>query len=209
MGKPKISVIIPAYNEEKTIGIVLRKLIENMPKDYEYEIIVVDDGSMDNTAEVVNKISQKTRKVILVKHQSNRGYGEALKSGFNTAKGDIIVTLDADGQHDPRKISENINPIIENEADLVIGSRFLGQFDKGTISLGRKIKLKFLSLLTYILCKKTLTDVTSNYRAYRRKIIEDLEIENKGLGASFEIIFKLTKKGLRIKEVPIIYKKKL
>ena len=118
---PIISVIIPIYNEERSI----RGVVDRIPNHHQYEILLVDDGSTDNSLENVKVI--RNRHIKIVKHNSNKGYGAAILTGIASAKGDIIVTMDSDGQHNPEEIPKLIKPIINKQADIVIGSRYLGK----------------------------------------------------------------------------------
>jgi len=118
---PLISIIIPLFNEENTI----KDVIERIPNHQQYEIILVDDGSTDNSIKKVQEI--KDREIKIVTHPKNKGYGEAVLSGFKHATGDILVTLDSDGQHNPEELPNLIKPIINKKADITIGSRYLGK----------------------------------------------------------------------------------
>ncbi|MEM3713493.1 MAG: glycosyltransferase family 2 protein [Candidatus Aenigmatarchaeota archaeon] len=196
--KANIIACIPAYNEEKTIAKVILQ-----SKKYVNKIIVCDDGSNDFTAEIAENLG-----AIVLKHQKNMGKGTALKTLLQYAKQlkpDIIVTLDADGQHDPNEIPKLIKPIIEEKADFVIGSRY-ETGSKTEIPLYRRIGLKIVNWLSG---KKRVKDTQSGFRAYPLKTIDlMLECESKGYGIEAEQLALAIKNKLKIIEVPILIKYK-
>ena len=192
--KPRIIACIPAYNEEKTIAKIVI-----LTQKYADKVIVVDDGSTDMTAEIAQKLG-----AIVLKHNKNMGKGAALKTALQKAKQlnpDIIITLDADGQHNPNEIPKLIKPILEGKADIVIGSRFL---QKTNIPTYRKIGLKIIELLHKPIIKG-ITDTQSGFRAYTQKAAETLaeELTAKGYATETEQIYIAQKHGLKIAEVPI------
>ncbi|ANF22632.1 glycosyltransferase family 2 protein [Thermococcus piezophilus] len=190
----KILIIIPAYNEELTIGSVVA-----LAKKYG-EVLVVDDGSKDRTHEIAKKAG-----ATVLRHETNRGKGNALRTGFEyaLAKGyDAVVCIDADGQHDPDKIPLVLEPIMKGEADLVIGSRYLNGAHKN-IPFYRRIGLGVLNLTTNMASEVKVTDSQSGFRALNRKALESLSLNFSGYNVESEMIAELSEKGLRIKEVPI------
>ncbi len=191
----KIVVGIPAFNEEKNIAKIIIKL-QSITKD----IIVCNDGSEDFTAEIAEKLG-----VILVNHPKNLGYGASIRSIFLKAKEmdfDVLVTFDADGQHRIEDIKSIIEPIEKNEAEIVIGSRFLGK--KSDIPNYRKIGIKAITSLTNASTGKTITDSQSGFRAYSKNVIMDITPSEFGMGVSTEILIKSSKSGFKISEVPIV-----
>jgi len=193
--KPKIVAGIPAYNEEKYIAKVVLKTMRHVD-----EVIVVDDGSKDMTAEIAEKLG-----ATVVRHPENRGYGAALATIFNEARkrnADILVILDADDQHDPDEIPKLVEPIIRGEADIVVGSRFRGKTNQ---PLWRRIGVKIITWLT----KKAhnlphdITDAQSGYRAYNNKTIQLIQPQDTDMGASIDILAQAAQHKLRIKEVPV------
>ena len=189
-----ITIGIPAFNEEKNIGkiIIMLKKITN-------DIIVCDDGSSDLTREIAEGLGAK-----VISHTRNMGYGEAIKSIFNEAKkkeSDILVTFDADGQHRPEDIMSLTKPIIDQEAEVVIGSRFLK--NETTMPKYRKIGVKVLTKVTNMSIKENLTDSQSGLRAYQKKVLENIVLTDSGMGISTEILIKSHQKEFRIVEVPI------
>ena len=189
-----ITIGIPAFNEEKNIGkvIVTLKKITN-------DIIVCDDGSNDLTKEIAEGLGAK-----VISHTKNMGYGEAIKSIFNEAKkkeADILVTFDADGQHRPEDIKRVTKPIIDQEAEVVIGSRFLK--NETNMPKYRKIGVKVLTKVTNMSIKENLTDSQSGLRAYQKKVLQNISLTDSGMGISTEILIKSHQKEFRIVEVPI------
>ena len=191
----KIFCIIPAYNEEKTISKVIKEV-----KNYIENIIIVDDGSSDNTHELAKK-----ENVTVLKHIINRGQGASLQTGNDYAlinNADIIVHFDADGQFSPKEIKDIINPLIRRDADIVFGSRFLGK--KSNMPKFKKyLIIPLAHLFNKIIIGKTLSDPQSGFRALSKKAAKKIKIENDGMAHCSEIIHKSFKNKLNIKEVPI------
>lgn len=191
----KIFVVIAAYNEQKKIAAVLKDL-----KSYGYNhIIVVDDGSKDKTADIA-----KREGAILLQHIINRGQGAALKTGIETAlreKADIIITFDADGQHQASDLKNLTNPIIKGEADIALGSRFLKK-NKDT-PLIRKLFLKGGAFIIYLMYGVRLTDSHNGLRALSRKAAEKIDLKSNGMEHASEIIDEIKRKELRYKEIPV------
>ena len=190
----KITIGIPAYNEEKNIASIITKL-----KKITDSIIVCDDGSSDMTAEISKNLG-----ATVISHKKNMGYGVAINSIFQKAKElniDLLVTFDADGQHRVEDIQKVIEPIKNNVADLVIGSRFLDK--KSNVPNYRKIGIKVITKITNASIKKKLTDSQSGFRAYNKQVLSQISPSDIGMGISTEILIKSSSKGLRIMEVPV------
>jgi len=190
----KITIGIPAYNEEKNIASIIIKL-----KKITNSIIVCDDGSSDMTSEISKNLG-----VVVISHKKNMGYGAAINSIFQKSKemkSDLLVTFDADGQHRVEDIEKVIDPIKNNDADLVIGSRFLDE--KSNIPNYRKIGIKVITQVTNASIKKKLTDSQSGFRAYNQRVLSQISPSDMGMGISTEILIKSSSKGLKIMEVPI------
>ena len=190
----KIIIGIPAFNEEKNIG----EIIANLKKKYDY-VLVCDDGSSDTTSKIASDMGAH-----VVKHSKNQGYGSAIKTIFNEAKKincDILVTFDADGQHQISEIDDILKPIIQNTADIVIGSRFLGETKH--LPKYRKFGIKTITGLTNVMTGSNISDSQSGFRAYSQKVIQEISPTESGMGISTEILIKATKKKMRITEIPI------
>jgi len=186
---------IPAYNEEKTIAKVI--LLAQKHVDV---VVVCDDGSQDMTADIAQRLGS-----IVVRHERNLGYGAAVQSLFEKARAlnaDLLLTLDADGQHDAKEIPKLIQPILENKADVVIGSRFL-QRSSG-MPLYRRFGVKVLTKMTNgSKGKGALTDAQCGFRAYNRKAIDGLVLGEDGMGVSAEVLLKARAQGLVVTEIPV------
>ena len=191
----KIIVGIPAFNEEKNIASIITKLGNIADK-----VIVCNDGSSDLTAKIAEKMGST-----VINHEKNIGYGGAIRSIFLKAKemdGDVLVTFDADGQHRIEDIQNVVNPIANQEADLVIGSRFLDESEK-EVPQYRKVGIKVITKITNASIKKQLTDSQSGFRAYSKKVVNELNPSELGMGISTEILIKASSKNFKISEVPI------
>jgi len=195
MNQMKLTIGIPAYNEEKNIASIITKL-----KKITDSIIVCDDGSSDLTGEIAQNLG-----VSCITHQKNLGYGAAIRSLFLRAKeldSDILITFDADGQHRIEDISSVVDPIKEKVADIVIGSRFLDKKSED-IPNYRKLGIKIITKVTNMSIKEKLTDSQSGFRAYSKKTLEKISPADNGMGVSTEILIKSSNLGLTIAEVPI------
>ena len=191
----KITVGIPAFNEEKNIAVLIIQL-----KKIADKIIVCNDGSTDLTSKIAEELG-----AIVINHEKNLGYGAAIRSLFLKSKdldADILVTFDADGQHRIEDIDKVINPIINGESDLVIGSRFLDE-SKKEVPRYRKVGIKVITKITNATIKKQLTDSQSGFSAYSKKVLNELNPSELGMGISTEILIKASAKNFRISEVPI------
>ena len=191
----KVIIGIPAYNEEKNIAGIITKV-----KKYADSIIVCDDGSTDLTKEISEELG-----AIVISHSKNRGYGAAINSLFLKAKeleSDIFVTFDADGQHRIEDIPVVTKPIMNNEADVVIGSRFL-ETKSDEMPNYRKVGIKIITKVTNLSIKEKLTDSQSGFRAYSKKALDEIIPSDEGMGVSTEILIKANNLGLKIAEVPI------
>ena len=190
-----IAIGIPAYNEEKNIAVIITKL-----KKITDKIIVCDDGSSDFTAKISEELG-----AIVIKHEKNLGYGAAIRSIFLKAKEsecDVLVTFDADGQHKIEDINKVVKPIVDDESDIVIGSRFLDESEKDVPNY-RKVGIKIITRITNASIKKQLTDSQSGFRAYSKKVLSELNPSELGMGISTEILIKASSIKFRISEVPI------
>ncbi|BAW31306.1 MAG TPA: glycosyltransferase family 2 protein [Methanothermobacter sp.] len=188
----KIAALIPAYNEELTIGSIVL-----LCREYVDEVIVVDDGSSDKTAEIAKAAGAK-----VIRHDINLGKGAALKTGFRVADADIIVTLDGDGQHDPSEIPKLIKPIIDGEADIVNGSRYLSGSDKNT-PFYRRVGQKILDKATNISTRLEITDTQSGFRAFSKDSIPYFRFKENGFAIESEMLSDAAESNLKIVEVEI------
>ena len=198
----KLSIVIPCYNEVHTIKRIVETVI-HAPYDNK-EIIVVDDCSNDGTREILkNEIADKVDKIMY--HEINKGKGAALRTGFKAATGDIVIVQDADLEYDPNEYPQMIEPILTNRADVVYGSRFMGMGPHRVVYFWHRVGNGLLTLLSNIFTNLNLTDIETCYKAFRREIIQSIDIEEERFGFEPEITAKIAKMKCRIYEVGISY----
>ncbi len=191
------SIVIPLYNEEKSI----KDVIDRIPNHHLYEIIIVDDGSTDNSVERIKEL--ENREIRIIQHEKNRGYGASILTGFENAVGDIIVTMDSDGQHNPEEISKLIRPIINNQADFVVGSRYLGSSNY-KVPLHTRVGENIISLCLWFLYRQKVGNNQSGFRAFNSKYVKIFKnIRDTKFGLCTQMIYKAAEHGLRVSEIPI------
>tara|TARA_B100001059_G_C17784039_1_gene555975 strand:+ start:561 stop:1250 length:690 start_codon:yes stop_codon:yes gene_type:complete len=198
----KLSIIIPCYNEQKTISVILDK-VRNL-KDYDKEIIVVDDCSTDGTKEILKKLENSIEIKILY-NDKNRGKGYCIKKGIDSSTGSVLIIQDADLEYDPNDIPKLINPIKNGNADVVYGSRFAGSEEKRVLFYWHSLGNKFLTTLSNMFTNLNLTDMECCYKAFKSKIIKDINLKENRFGFEPEITAKISKKDIQIYEVGIKY----
>ena len=192
-----ISIIIPLFNEENTI----ENLLKQIPNHYQYEIIVVNDGSTDESVKRIKQLSDS--RIKLINHRKNLGYGEALLTGFDHVSGEVIVTIDSDGQHDPNEIPKLIQPILNDKADLVIGSRYLGKCHY-KLPIHTKVGETIVKFILNFLYNQSIKNNQSGFRAFNRKSLKYLKkFKFKDWGFSTDILFQAGLKGFELLEVPV------
>jgi glycosyltransferase involved in cell wall biosynthesis len=197
-----LSVVIPAYNEEATIA----RVIENVLRlETLAEILVVNDCSKDRTGDIVREIAARNSRVRLVEHKVNGGKTEALKTGFAQVQGEIVIVQDADLEYDPAEIPEVIQPILDGNADVVYGSRFLVRKASRVLYFYHYLANKLLTFSSNLFTNINLTDVETGYKAFRADIMRNMVITSSGFGFEIEVTAKVAKLGCAIYEVPISY----
>ena len=199
----KLSVIIPVYNEEKTVREAVERVREVELPGVEKEIIIVDDGSRDRTPEILKELKKEYPDIQLVFKKKNEGKGSAVREGIKRATGDLVIVQDADLEYDPRDYPLLMKPILEGKADVVYGSRFLGPHR--VLLFWHMVGNICLNILTNLLYNTTLTDMETCYKMFRREVIQSIKLEGNGFDIEPEVTAKLLKRGYRIWEVPISY----
>jgi glycosyltransferase involved in cell wall biosynthesis len=195
----KLSVIMPCYNEKKTIEEIIRQVLD---VGLAHEIVIIDDGSTDGTRDILPTLESDIVRVIL--HEQNKGKGAAVSTGFKNATGDVFIIQDADLEYDPRDYHVLLKPIQEGRAKVVYGSRFLGGPRK-TMFFWNMVANKFLTLVTNILYNTILSDMETCYKVFRADVVQDITIRSRRFDFEPEITAKVLKKHIRIYEVPISY----
>jgi glycosyltransferase involved in cell wall biosynthesis len=193
--EPLLVIGIPAYNEEKTIA----RIILQAQKQADI-VVVCDDGSADLTKQIAERMGAD-----VIRHERNSGYGAAIQSLFKRARAlnaDVLVTLDGDGQHDPDEIQQLIKPIIDGDAEVVLGSRFMDDAGTADMPFYRKIGIKAVTKLVNG-SENVVSDAQSGFRAYSKYAIQSLSISENGMSASIELLRAIRKNGLKVSEVPI------
>ncbi len=199
----KISVIIPVYNEEKTIKIIVEKVCKF--KSQPIEIIIVDDCSNDGSSNTIKELMKKYNFIKLIKHETNLGKGAAINSGLKVVDGDIVLIQDADLEYDPADYEKLIKPFLNTDADVVYGSRFLGGDYVRLHYFWHYIANKILTTLTNIMTNLNMSDMETGYKLFKKKAIQDLNLKEKSFGIEPEITIKLAKNKNVFYEVPISY----
>lgn len=198
----KLSVIIPCYNELNTIGQIIDAVRKSSYPDK--EIIIVDDCSTDGTRDLLkNHLEPQVEKVLY--HTINQGKGAALRTGIKAASGDIVIIQDADLEYDPNEYAKVVAPILEGKADAVFGSRFVGSEAHRVAYFWHRVGNGVLTTLSNMLTNLNLTDMETCYKAFRREIIQSIEIEENRFGFEPEITAKIARMHCRIYEVGISY----
>lgn len=197
-----LSVVVPAYNEEATLATIVNRLIA-IP--HLLEVIIVDDCSVDRTAEAGQQLSERYPHVHYTRHKENKGKTEALKTGFAMTKGGIVIVQDADLEYDPAEIGVVIQPILDGHADVVYGSRFLVRKASRVLYFYHYVANKWLTFLSNMLTNLNMTDVETGYKAFRGDIIRDMRIVSDGFGFEVEVTAKVAKLKCAVYETPISY----
>jgi len=202
----KLSIIIPIYNEERTISEIVHAVESSNKLGLDHEIILIDDFSSDKTPEIISKIDTENPNLIIVKHSINQGKGAALRSGFKEASGDIILIQDADLEYDPKEYPKLLKPIVENKADVVYGSRFRSDKETRVLYFWHRVANGLLTLLSNMFTNLNLTDMETGYKVFRKDILDKIKLTENRFGIEPEITAKIARlPSIRIYEVGISY----
>lgn len=201
----KLSIIMPVYNEEKTIKEILKR-INAVQLNIEKEIIVIDDSSTDSTKEILKKINDNSIKIFY--HKQNMGKGSAIRTGLKKSTGDIILIQDADLEYNPEEYPLLLQPILDGKTKVVYGSRFKGQMT-GPNLLSHVYGNKILTFITKVLYFHNVSDMETCYKVFKKEVLKDIRLKAKRFDFEPEITAKIIKKGYKIHEVPITYNSRL
>jgi glycosyltransferase involved in cell wall biosynthesis len=193
--------VIPVYNEVETIKEIVSRV---QAVDLEKEIIIVDDASTDGTRELLQEDTFSLENIRVLYHDHNQGKGAALRTGFESATGDIVIIQDADLEYDPREYPVLLEPILDGRADIVYGSRFLGGPHR-VLFFWHYLGNKFLTLLSNAMTNLNLTDMETCYKVFRREVLSGIQLKSNRFGFEPEFTAKIAKKDFRIYETPISY----
>lgn len=201
----RLSIIIPAYNEEKTILKVISKVKKQKLKGIKKEIIIIDDFSKDNTRKILSKLKGKDIKVFF--HKKNQGKGAAIRTGLNHATGDIMLIQDADLEYDPKEYPKLLKPLLENKSKVVYGTRmpYITSHLK-EMYMPHVFGNRLLSFLTNIIYNSKVTDMETGYKVFRKEVIKNMMLRARRFDFEPEITAKILKRGYKIHEVPIEFK---
>ena len=200
----KLSIVIPVYNEVKTLEELLKRVLAVDLGKLEREIILVDDASSDGSADLINELAEKHQGIKTHYHKENQGKGASLRDGFRETTGDYVIVQDADLEYDPNEYLKLLRELEEDKVDVVYGSRFSGNYEDMTNL--HYFGNKSLTMLTNLLYGVLLTDMETCYKLLPGKFVREIEIESDRFDFEPEITAKILKSGMRIKEVPITYK---
>lgn len=202
----KLSVVVPCYNEEETLAKCVRRLLAIQDRELSVQIIIVDDGSRDDSLSIANSLAGNHSEIAVLAHEVNRGKGAALRSGFARATGDFVAVQDADLEYNPEDLKDLLVPLVNGDADVVFGSRFGGQGARRVLYFWHSLGNKFLTLLSNMFTDLNLTDMETCYKVFRREVIQSISLEEDRFGFEPEIVAKIAHMNLRIYEAGISYR---
>lgn len=201
----KVSVVVPCFNEERTLEQCVERVLSISDEGLDLEIIVVDDASTDRSVEVAKRLEAKHREIKVLLQERNQGKGAALRTGFNEATGDFVAVQDADLEYDPQDLKRLLSPLMKGEADVVFGSRFLSGGAHRVLYFWHSLGNRFLTLISNMFTDLNLTDMETCYKVFRREVIQCLDIRENRFGFEPEIVAKVAGMRLRVYEMGISY----
>jgi dolichol-phosphate mannosyltransferase len=201
-----LSVVIPCYNEEKTLEECVDDVLSIQDESLALELIVVDDGSTDGSLQLAEGLASRVAGLVLLRHEENQGKGAALRTGLRAVTGDFVAVQDADREYDPADLKDLLAPLRGGEADVVIGSRFLSSGLHRVLYFWHFLGNRFLTTLSNMLTDLNLSDMESGYKVFRREIVQSIQIEENGFGVEAEVVAKIAQMRLRIYEMGISYR---
>ncbi len=203
----KVSILVPLFNEEEFVQPLLERVLRApLGSDIEREIVVVDDGSTDSSVEIVSELQARSGGLIrLIRHKQNRGKGAAVRTAIENATGDFAIIQDADLEYDPNEYSKLLRPLLENEADVVYGSRFLNSGERRVLYFWHAVANRVLTELCNVVSDLNLTDMETCYKAFRTSLLKSIPIRSERFGIEPEITIKVARREARIFETAISY----
>jgi glycosyltransferase involved in cell wall biosynthesis len=201
-GLRTLSVVMPVYNEQETLDRIVRRVASTTLKA---ELVAVDDGSTDGSLEILRRLESEGLIDRVIVHERNLGKGAALASGFAAATGDFVIVQDADMEYDPAEYRKLLEPILDDRADVVFGSRFLGGEPHRVLYFWHYVGNRFLTLLSNMVTNLNLSDMETCYKCFRREVLDGLVIEERGFGVEPELTAKVAAGGWRVYEVGVSY----
>ena len=202
----KLSIVIPCYNEKKTLKECVNNVLRIADANLSLEIIIVDDHSDDNSYLIASDLRKIHKEIILFRHERNRGKGAALRTGFKHASGDFVAVQDADLEYDPQDLKKLLKPLVFGEADVVFGSRFRSSEAGRVLHFWHYVGNKFLTLLSNIFTDLNLTDMETCYKVFRRDVIQRIDLKEDRFGFEVEVVAKVSQMRLRVFEMGVSYR---
>ncbi len=202
MSARRLSVVMPSYNEESTIEAIVGRVMDS---PVVAELVVVDDGSTDRTRDLLDKLAREDDRIRVLLQPANRGKGAALRRGFSAATADFVVVQDADLEYDPAEYSRLLEPLLDGRADVVYGSRFAGAQAHRVLYFWHSVGNRLLTLASNMSTDLNLTDMETCYKAFRREVVQSLDLREDRFGFEPEVTAKIAAGGWRVYEVGISY----
>jgi len=202
-GPVKLSVVMPVYNEQARVEQAVAQVLA-APVDDEIELLAVDDGSTDGTADVLQRLADDEPRIRLLRHERNQGKGAALLTGFAAATGDVVLVQDADLEYDPADYPRLLAPIRDGRADVVLGSRFIGDVHR-VLYFWHYCGNRLVTLWSNVMSGLNLTDMEAGYKVFRREVLDGLQLRSRRFGVEPELVQKVARGGWRVYEVAVTY----